>query len=131
MAGVSRGAQLAAQLLAFGRRQALEPRVINVGRFIRGMDDLLRRTLGEEIEIETVVAGGLWHTFVDPTNVENAILNLAINARDAMDGAGRLTIEAGNSYLDDDYVRWNAEAARGQYVVISVTDTGSGMPPRC
>lgn len=129
VAGVSRGAQLAAQLLAFGRRQALEPRVINVGRFIRGMDDLLRRTLGEEIEIETVVAGGLWHTFVDPTNVENAILNLAINARDAMDGAGRLTIEAGNSYLDDDYVRWNAEAARGQYVVISVTDTGSGMPP--
>jgi len=129
MAGVSRGAQLAAQLLAFGRRQALEPRVINVGRFIRGMDDLLRRTLGEEIEIETIVAGGLWHTFVDPTNVENAILNLAINARDAMDGAGRLTIEAGNSFLDDAYVRWNPEAAPGQYVVVSVTDTGNGMQP--
>lgn len=129
LAGVSRGAQLAAQLLAFGRRQALEPKVINVGKLIRGMDDLLRRTLGEEIEIETIVAGGLWHTSVDPTNMENALLNLAINARDAMNGAGRLTIEAGNSYLDDAYVRWNPEATPGQYVVISVTDTGSGMAP--
>lgn len=97
MAGVARGSKLAAQLLAFGRRQPLEPKVVNVGRLIRDMDDLLRRTLGDAIEIESIVAGGLWHTLVDPANVENAILNLAINSRDAMDGQGRLTIEAGNA----------------------------------
>lgn len=129
MTGVSRGAQLASQLLAFGRRQALMPRVINVGRLLRGMDDLLRRSLGEAIEIETIIAGGLWNTFADPTNVENALLNLAINARDAMEGTGKLTIEAGNAYLDEVYVRANTEAAAGQYVAISVTDTGSGMAP--
>jgi PAS domain S-box-containing protein len=127
LAGVSRGAKLASQLLAFGRRQALEPKVINVGRFMSGMDDLLRRSIGEAIEIETIVAGGLWNTFVDPVQVENAVLNLAINARDAMDGNGKLTIEVGNAYLDDNYARTHAEVEAGQYVVLSVSDTGSGM----
>lgn len=128
LAGVSRGAKLASQLLAFGRRQALDPKVINIGRFVQGMDDLLRRSLGEAIEIETVIAGGLWNSLVDPTNVENALLNLAINARDAMDGAGKLTIEVGNAYLDDDYARAHDEVTAGQYVVLSVTDTGTGIP---
>jgi len=127
MAGVARGSYLASQLLAFGRRQPLEPRVVNVGRLFRGMDDLLRRTLGEAVEIETVVAGGLWNTLVDPTNLENAILNLAINARDAMDGAGKLTIEAGNAFLDDAYAASHPEVSAGQYVMVAVTDTGIGM----
>lgn len=127
MAGVARGSHLAAQLLAFGRRQPLQPKIVNIGRLIRGMDDLLRRTLGEAIEVETVVAGGLWNTLVDPANVENAILNLAINSRDAMDGQGHLTIEAGNAFLDDAYAATHPEVVAGQYVQVSVTDTGSGM----
>lgn len=127
-AGVARGAKLASQLLAFGRRQPLEPKVVNVGRFIKGMDDMLRRALGEEIEVETVVSGGLWNTLVDPGQIENAILNLAINARDAMDGAGRLTIEASNAMLDDEYARIHGDVTPGQYVMIAVTDTGSGIP---
>lgn len=129
LAGVSRGAKLASQLLAFGRRQALEPRVINVGRFVAGMDDLLRRSLGEAIEVEVITAGGLWNTYADPTQVENALLNLAINARDAMEGTGKLTIEVGNASLDMDYARNHAEVEPGQYVMLAVTDTGSGMRP--
>jgi CheY-like chemotaxis protein len=129
MAGVSRGSKLASQLLAFGRRQPLVPKVVNVGRFIRGMDEILRRALGEAIEIETIVAGGLWNTLIDPDNVENALLNLAINARDAMDGQGRLTIEAGNAFLDEDYSNAHPEVTPGQYVLLAVTDTGSGMTP--
>ncbi|RWX74802.1 PAS domain S-box protein [Neorhizobium lilium] len=129
LAGVNRGAKLAAQLLAFGRRQALEPRVINVGRLVRGMDEMLRRTIGEGVEIETVISGGLWNALIDPMQIENAILNLAINARDAMEGFGKLTIEAGNAYIDDAYARMHDDVTPGQYVVLSVTDTGSGMPP--
>jgi PAS domain S-box-containing protein len=129
MAGVARGSKLSSQLLAFGRRQPLEPKVINPGRLVREMDDLLRHTLGEGIEIETVVSGGLWNSFIDRMNLENAILNLAINARDAMDGRGRLTIEAGNAYLDDQYARRHHEVMPGQYVLIAVTDTGRGVPP--
>ncbi|NTJ44391.1 PAS domain S-box protein [Agrobacterium larrymoorei] len=129
LAGVSRGAKLASQLLAFGRRQALEPRVINVGRFVAGMDDLLRRSLGEAVEVEVITAGGLWNTYADPNQVENALLNLAINARDAMDGSGKLTIEVGNASLDMDYARSHAEVEPGQYVMLAVTDTGSGMAP--
>lgn len=129
MAGVARGAHLSSQLLSFGRRQPLEPKVVSVGRLIRGMDDLLRRTIGEGVQIETIVGGGLWNTLVDPTNLENAILNLAINARDAMEGHGHLTIEAGNAFLDDAYADRHAEVAAGQYVQVSVTDTGTGMEP--
>lgn len=128
MAGVSRGAKLASQLLAFGRRQPLEPKVLNLGRLLRGMDDLLRRSLGEDVEIETIIAGGLWNTLIDPNQIENAILNLAINARDAMDNGGRLTIEASNAFLDDEYCRQHEDVKPGQYVMIAVTDTGSGIP---
>ncbi len=127
MAGVSRGSKLAAQLLAFGRRQALEPKVVNATRFVRGMDDMLRRAIGEGIEIETIVGGGLWNSFIDPVQIENALLNLAINARDAMAGSGKLTIELGNAHLDDDYARTHDEVIPGQYVMLAVTDTGAGM----
>ncbi len=129
LSGVTRGAKLASQLLAFGRRQPLEPKVVNVRRLIQNMDDMLRRALGEEIELETVVSGGLWNTLIDPSQLENAILNLAINARDAMDGRGRLTIEAANSLLDDDYARKHEDVRPGQYVMVAVTDTGTGIPP--
>jgi PAS domain S-box-containing protein len=124
---VNRGAKLASQLLAFGRRQALEPRVVNIGRLVAGMDELLRRALGETIEIETIGAGGLWNTLIDPANLENAIVNLAINARDAMDGSGKLTIEVGNVSLDDAYAKAQSEVTPGQYVMLAVTDTGSGI----
>ncbi|MET0322094.1 MAG: ATP-binding protein [Duganella sp.] len=129
LAGVNRGAKLASYLLAFGRRQALEPRVIKVGALLAAMDDMLSRTLGEEIDVELVVAAGLWNTFIDAAQMENAVLNLCINGRDAMAGAGRLTIEAGNAWLDDRYTRQHADVAPGQYVMVAVTDTGCGMPP--
>lgn len=129
LSGVERGSKLASQLLAFGRRQALDPRVVNVGRLIRGMDEMIRRTIGEGVEVETIVSGGLWNTLVDPMQIENAVLNLAINARDAMDGFGKLTIEAGNTYIDDAYARQHQEVEPGQYVALSVSDTGTGMTP--
>jgi PAS domain S-box-containing protein len=129
LAGVARGSKLASQLLAFARRQPLEPRVVNVGRLIKGMDEMLRRALGGEIEVETAIAGGLWNSLVDPDQLENAVLNLAINARDAMNSEGRLTIEASNAFLDDEYVRQHDELSAGQYVMIAVTDTGTGIPP--
>ncbi|MFF7395685.1 response regulator [Achromobacter sp. NPDC008082] len=127
LAGVERGAKLASQLLAFGRRQPLAPKVVNLGRFMRGFDDMLRRIVGDGIEVETVISGGLWNTLVDPYQVENALLNLAINARDAMEGHGKLTIEAGNALLDDDYAARHAEVHAGQYVMLAVSDTGCGM----
>ena len=129
LAAISRGSKLASQLLAFGRRQPLAPKVVNLGRLIRSTDDMLRRALGDGVEIETVISGGLWNTSVDTVQVENALLNLAINARDAMEGHGKLTIEAGNAYLDDDYAIRHADVAAGQYVMIAVTDTGGGIPP--
>lgn len=129
LAGVNRGGRLASQLLAFGRRQALEPKAVRLARLVAEMDDMLRRSLGDAIEVETVTSGGLWNTFVDPGQLENAILNLAINARDAMEGNGKLTIEVGNAYLDDTYAYSHPEVEPGQYVMIAVTDTGSGMTP--
>ncbi len=129
LAGVSRGSKLASQLLAFGRRQPLEPKAINVGTLIQNMDDMLRRALGEEIELETIISGGLWNTLIDPSQLENAILNLAINGRDAMEGHGRLTIETANTVLGDDYARAHEDVRPGQYVLVAVTDTGSGIPP--
>jgi len=126
---VSRGARLTGQLLAFARRQALDPRSTNVGRVIQDMTDLLRRTLGERVEVESIIAGGLWNTMVDPSQVENAILNLAINARDAMSDGGKLTIEVANAFLDDAYAAHHAEVAAGQYVMIAISDTGTGMAP--
>ncbi|MFK3736986.1 response regulator [Massilia sp. TN1-12] len=129
LASVQRGAKLASSLLAFARKQPLEPKVIRVSRLVMGMEDLLRRSLGEEIEIETVMSGGLWCTSIDVVQFENALLNLAINARDAMDGAGRLTIEVGNAMLDAAYCAGHPDVGPGQYVMIAVSDTGSGMPP--
>lgn len=126
---VDRGAKLAAQLLAFGRQQPLAPVVINPARQLRAMDDLLRRALGEAIEIESVVAGGLWNTAVDPHQLENVILNLAINARDAMPEGGKLTLELSNATLDDGYVSALPDVPAGQYVMLAVTDTGTGMSP--
>jgi len=126
---VWRGSKLASQLLAFARRQPLSPRVINLGRLTRNADDMFRRALGEGIDIETVIAGGLWNTCVDPVQVETALLNLVINARDAMDGHGKLTIEAGNAFLDDNYALRHAEVTPGQYVMIAVSDTGCGIDP--
>ncbi len=127
--GVRRAAKLANQLLAFSRRQPLEPKTVNLERFVTGLEELLRRTLGEGIAVETVVADGLWNSMVDPTQVENALLNLAINARDAMEGSGRLTIEARNALLDEAYAREQTDLKPGEYVLLSVTDTGRGMTP--
>jgi PAS domain S-box-containing protein len=129
MDAVSRSAKLSSQLLAFARRQALDPKVINLGRFIHDMEDILRKAVGEGVVVETIVAPGLWNTLIDPGNVENALLNLAINARDAMEGQGHLTIEAGNAFLDSDYAQAHEEVIQGQYVLIAVTDTGAGMAP--
>ncbi len=126
---VTRGSRLTGQLLAFARRQALDPRSIDLGRIIRDMTDLLRRTLGERLEVETVIAGGLWNTLADPTQVENTILNLAINARDAMAQGGKLTLEVANAFLDDAYAAAHAEVTPGQYVMLAVSDTGTGMTP--
>jgi signal transduction histidine kinase len=92
------------------------------------MDDLLRRSLGEAVEIETIISGRLWTTYVDPTQVETALLNLAVNARDAMGGRGKLTIEAGNAWLDENYAAQHVEVKAGQYVMVAVSDTGHGMP---
>ncbi|HWY63466.1 MAG TPA: response regulator [Rhizomicrobium sp.] len=124
---VSRGSRLTNQLLAFARRQALDPRSVDLGRVIRDMSDLLRRTLGEQVQVESVIAGGLWNTLADPIQVENAILNLAINARDAMPNGGKLTLEVANAYLDDAYAAQHPDANPGQYVMLAVSDTGAGM----
>jgi PAS domain S-box-containing protein len=124
---VERGAKLASQLLAFGRRQALRPIVVNLAAIVRGMDSMLVRTLGETTNVETVVAAGLWNTQVDTHQLENVLLNLTINARDAMPVGGRLTIELANAMLDDRYVRPLTDVPPGQYVMLGVTDTGAGM----
>ncbi|MBI4725190.1 MAG: response regulator [Rhodomicrobium sp.] len=123
-----RAATLTAQLLAFARKQPLDPKPLNANKLITGMAGLIRSTVGESIEVETVIAGGLWDTNIDGNQLENAIINLAANARDAMPDGGKLTIETGNSYLDEAYVAREAGVASGQYVAICVTDTGCGMP---
>ena len=123
-----RAANLTARLLAFSRQQPLAPQIVDANRLVTGMSDLLRRTLGDAIEIETVQAGGLWKTHADPRQGENAIINLAVNARDAMDEKGKLTIETANCYLDEAYAATHPEVKAGQYVMIAVTDSGSGMP---
>ncbi|MGI4720721.1 MAG: response regulator [Janthinobacterium lividum] len=129
IASVDRGAKLSSQLLSFARRQPLQPVPTNLGRIVRDMDDLLRRALGESIQVETIVGGGLWIAMVDRNQLENVILNMAINARDAMQSEGRLTIELGNAMLDDAYVHGLTDVPPGQYVMLAVSDTGSGMTP--
>jgi signal transduction histidine kinase len=127
--GADRAAALTSQLLAFARRQPLEPRAIEPNKMVSSMSELLRRTLGESIQIETVLAGGLWRVHADPDQLESALLNLAVNGRDAMPNGGRLTIETANCELDERYAAEHDEVTPGQYVMISVTDTGTGMTP--
>lgn len=124
-----RGAELTKRLLAFSRKQPLEPKILDVAKLVQGMDGLMRRTLPENIDIEIVRAGGLWKIEADAAQLESAVLNLAVNARDAMPEGGNLTIEMANAMLDDDYVAAEPDVRAGQYVVIVVTDTGHGIAP--
>jgi signal transduction histidine kinase/CheY-like chemotaxis protein len=127
--GAHNAAKLTHRLLAFARRQPLAPVRADLNKIVSGISDLLRRTMGETIIFETVLAGGLWPTFVDTNQLENVILNLAVNARDAMPNGGHLTIETANSYLDEAYARQFGDIAPGQYALLGVTDTGTGIPP--
>lgn len=125
-----RAATLTSRLLAFARRQPLDPKPIDAGRLVTNLADLLQRTLGETIALQTVTGAGLWRAQADPSELENALVNLAVNARDAMPGGGCLTIETSNAYLDEAYAAELAEPlTAGQYVLISVSDTGTGMSP--
>jgi len=126
--GARSAAQLTQRLLAFSRRQALEPARLDINKLVSGMLDMLRRSLGEQISIETVFGAGVWPTFADPHQLENVLLNLTLNARAAMPEGGCLTIETANTYLDQAYARRFGDVEAGQYVVLSVTDTGTGIP---
>ena len=126
--GARSAGQLTQRLLAFSRRQALEPVRLDLNKLVTGMLDMFRRSLGEQISIETVLGAGLWPTFADPHQLENVLLNLTLNARAAMPEGGCLTIETANTYLDAAYVRRFGDVEAGQYVVLCVTDTGTGIP---
>jgi len=125
--GAQRAAALTQRLLAFSRRQPLDPKPLDVNRFITNIVEFIQRTLGEGIKVEAVGAAGLWPVDVDHAQLETEIVNLAINARDAMPGGGKFTIEALNAFLDSDYCRNNHEVTPGQYVLLCVSDTGYGM----
>lgn len=127
MTSANRAAALTHRLLAFSRRQPIDPKPVNSNRLVTGMEELLRRTIGESIALEVVTAGGLWQTLCDPHQLESAVLNLAINARDAMPHGGSLTIETCNAHLDSSYTARQRDVRPGQYVCICVTDTGAGM----
>ncbi|KQY89363.1 histidine kinase [Pelomonas sp. Root1444] len=127
MSGAKRAATLTQRLLAFARRQPLDPKALDLNVVVQGISELLRRSLGETVELETVLAGGLWSVEADPSELESALVNLAVNARDAMPAGGKLTIETANAHLDEAYVARHAEVKAGQYVVICVTDSGIGM----
>ncbi|MBU8545704.1 MULTISPECIES: PAS domain S-box protein [Roseomonadaceae] len=129
MAAAERGAALTSRLLAFSRRQALDPKVIDVNELLAGLQQMLQRTLGEHIETSIAPAPGLWQALIDPPQLESAVLNLCINARDAMPSGGRLVIETANVHLDAAYAKHEGEVSPGEYVRIAVSDTGSGMTP--
>ena len=142
LGGAERAANLVSRLLAFSRQQPLSPQRVDANRLLSGMEEMLRRTIPENIRIEFFQSGGLWNIHADPHGLENAIVNLAVNARDAMhegqdddlndgisDDGGKLTIETANAYLDDTYAAVNDEVVAGQYVMIAVSDTGHGMTP--
>jgi PAS domain S-box-containing protein len=124
--GANRAAALTQRLLAFSRRQPLQPQVIEPNRMVAGMSELMTRALGEQVKVETVLAAGLWRINADVSQLENAILNLAVNGRDAMPDGGRLTVETANTFIAEDYAQEHSMAV-GQYVMIAVTDTGTGM----
>ena len=126
--GATRAAALTQRLLAFSRQSPLSPEPVEGNRLVTDLTDLLTRTLGERIAVETVLSAGLWRAEADRGQLENAIVNLAVNARDAMEGGGKLTIETANAHVGDEYAR-EADMAAGQYVLIAVTDTGMGMEP--
>ena len=117
------------RLLAFARRQSLDIRPNNINRLVASMEDLLRRTLGEHVELQCTLSPELWIASTDANQLESAVLNLAINARDAMPGGGRLTVETANVHLDEAYASLQEDVAPGDYVVIGVSDTGAGMTP--
>jgi CheY-like chemotaxis protein len=127
MRSVDRGASLTQRLLAFARRQPLDPQPIDPNQFLREMSDLITRSLTETISVETVYIGGVWRICVDSNQLEQTLLNLIINARDAMPGGGKLTLETANILLDEAYATAQIEVKPGQYVMISVSDTGAGM----
>src|SRR5688572_13424158 len=127
MNGARRAATLTQRLLAFARRQALNPKALDVNKFIATSVDFLQRSLGETIEVQAVGGGGLWQVEIDPNQFEISLLNLAVNARDAMPEGGKLTIETSNAFLDQSYCRSNPEVSPGQYVLVAVSDTGTGM----
>jgi CheY-like chemotaxis protein len=122
-----RAARLTKQLLAFARRQPLQPEIVNLGQVMQEVLPLMRRAVGEAVIVECVSAGGLWNTTVDASEFQSAVLNLAINARDAMPEGGKLTVEMTNAALDDAYAARHAEVDPGQYVLFAITDTGKGM----
>ncbi len=126
-AAARRAADLTQRLTAFSRQQPLQPRVVDVNRLITGLEVLLRRTLGASISIEVIRGAGLWPCEVDPAQLENAVLNLALNARDAMPSGGKLTIETANARVDREYAEQHEELKPGQYVLVAVTDDGAGM----
>ena len=125
-ASTRRAAALTQRLLAFSRRQTLDPKATDANRLVAGLDDLIRRTVGPGVEVEVVGAGGLWLTRIDPSQLESALLNLVINARDAMPDGGRITIETANKWLDARAAR-ERDLPPGQYISLCVTDTGTGM----
>ena len=129
MRGSRRAEALTQRLLAFSRQTPLAPKPTDISRLVGGLSDMLRRTLGEQVVVETVLGGGLWRASVDPNQLEVAIVNLAVNARDAMPQGGKLTIETANVHLDESYAARQVEVAPGQYVMVAVTDNGCGMTP--
>jgi CheY-like chemotaxis protein len=125
----SRGAQLTQRMLAFARKQPLQARNIDLNEIIGRAAVMLRRTIGEDVAVKLALAEGLWPALADPAQIEDVILNLAVNARDAMPNGGQLVIETSNIYLDEQYAAQNLEVAAGDYVAVVVTDSGTGMPP--
>lgn len=124
-----RGGDLTQRLLAFAGKQALDPKPVDLNHLVAGLDSMLRRTLGEHIQIELIGAGGLWPALIDPSQLENALINLCLNARDAMPDGGRLTIETANVRLNGEYASQTGDIPPGQYVMLAVSDTGQGIPP--
>ena len=127
--GANRAATLVKRLLAFSRQQPLAPKPIDANKFVAGISELISRAIGEAISMETILGGGLWLTHADPVQLESSLLNLCVNARDAMPEGGKLTVETANCHLDDRYSRLHPGVPAGQYVLIAVTDTGTGMSP--